>query len=217
MALESSKRAKLRQFLIDRFSLGDLKDLAFDLGVDFQALPHQDTPELARELIAYLEHREETKPLIVEVVKQRPDDDMERLFAEFLAPSSASQSTLMRALSNEININLTKSQEFLGKEYRIVGDKICSKDGEGVLMDYFTCMTNVFQSNESQKGISLLKEEARDTLFRIYRGFQDINDKADALKHAFRTWRASLYIDAVMSFEKNLRPLAEKLSQELYQ
>ena len=58
MVFESSKRAKLRQFLVDRFSLDDLKDLAFDLGVDFQALPHQSTQELARELIAYLERLE---------------------------------------------------------------------------------------------------------------------------------------------------------------
>jgi hypothetical protein len=124
---------------------------------------------------------------------------------------------LMQLLSNEINLNLTKLQAFISKEYRVIDGKICSKDGKNVLMDYFACMTDVFQSSECKTNISLLKEDTRNAIFQIYGGFRDINDKADALKRAFRPWRASLYIETVMSFEKDLRPLAEKISQEIYE
>jgi hypothetical protein len=126
-------------------------------------------------------------------------------------------SMLMQLLSDEIHHNLTKLQVFINKEYRVVDGKIGSKDGTGVLMDYFVCMVDVFQSSECQKSISLLKEDTRKSIFQVYGGFKDINEKADALKRAFRPWRASLYIETVMSFEKDLRSLAEKISQDIYE
>lgn len=215
MSLDPARRAQLRQFLVDRFSLDDLKDLAFDLGVDYEKLPHGTTQELARELIAYSERQEQAKALIAEALERRPDGKTRELFADLLGQLPETQQSLRKALSNEIALNLAKVQEFIAKEYRIVNDRICSEDGEGVLMDYFTCMTNVFLSYEAQKEIALMKEDVQGRLFAVYRGFQDINDKAEALNYAFRAWRASLYLDAVMSFDKTLRPTAADLSQDL--
>jgi hypothetical protein len=39
-------RSRLRQFLTERFSLSELKDLSFDLGVDYEMFPHQTKGEL---------------------------------------------------------------------------------------------------------------------------------------------------------------------------
>ena len=39
--LELNERASLREFLVDRFSLDELKNLAFDLGVDYESFPQK--------------------------------------------------------------------------------------------------------------------------------------------------------------------------------
>jgi site-specific recombinase XerD len=67
-----SERAKLRQFLTKHFSLDDLKDLAFDLGVDFQSFPHDTTRGFARELIAHFERRGTLDDLRRDVLRKRP-------------------------------------------------------------------------------------------------------------------------------------------------
>jgi hypothetical protein len=123
----------------------------------------------------------------------------------------------MKALSNEITSNLDRLDEFRSKEYRVSNNVVYSRDRENVLLDYFTCMTSVFESDETQRSLSAVNEEVRDKLFQVYRGFREINDKADALKHAFRPWRASLYIDVVTHFENDLRAVAERLSIDLRQ
>ena len=46
-------RSRLRQFLTERFNLSELKDLSFDLGVDYEMFPHQTKGELSRELLAW--------------------------------------------------------------------------------------------------------------------------------------------------------------------
>ena len=123
----------------------------------------------------------------------------------------------MRALSDEITSNLDRLEEFALKEYRVENDMIYSKNSENVLMNYFTCITGVFESDETQKALSTIDADVRDKLFQVYRGFREINDKADALDHAFRPWRASLYIEAVTSFVNNLRVIAESLVKTLHQ
>jgi hypothetical protein len=39
--LEPNERASLREFLVGRFTLDELKNLAFDLGVDYESFAHQ--------------------------------------------------------------------------------------------------------------------------------------------------------------------------------
>ena len=49
--LEPAERAYLRQFLVDHFSLDDLLDIAFDLGVDSELFAYSAVRSLARDLI----------------------------------------------------------------------------------------------------------------------------------------------------------------------
>lgn len=81
--LEPDERAKLRQFLTNRFSLTELKNLAFDLGVDYELLLHDTTPNLARELIAHLDRKDQLDRLLTEITRLRPDNELERLLDRF--------------------------------------------------------------------------------------------------------------------------------------
>ena len=54
----------LRSVLTTRFDLGELQTLAFDLGVDFDALPGDGKAAKARELLAHLERRGEVRSLV---------------------------------------------------------------------------------------------------------------------------------------------------------
>lgn len=85
--LDPVERAGLRQLLVDRFDLDELKDLAFDLGVDYQLFSHETTRTLARELIAYVERRGELNCLVAEVMKQRSDKSLAQLVTKLPACS----------------------------------------------------------------------------------------------------------------------------------
>jgi hypothetical protein len=75
-------RSRLRQFLTDRFSLSELKDLSFDLGVDYEMFPHQTKGELSRELLGYFERKQNLSCLVAEMARQRPDDELVTMLAE---------------------------------------------------------------------------------------------------------------------------------------
>jgi hypothetical protein len=45
--------AKLRQLIVYCFDINELRDLCFDLAVDYDALPGEDKPNKARELVAF--------------------------------------------------------------------------------------------------------------------------------------------------------------------
>lgn len=128
-------------------------------------------------------------------------------------PLNPSQNTLavFRTLANEITFNLASVNEFNRKGYQVRGNSIDSSDKKDVPLDYFTCMTTAFDSTQLQMALSTVDKELSESLFHVYGGFRKINDKADALKHAFRSQRAAQYIDALVYFEDNLRPIAEKL------
>jgi hypothetical protein len=87
VALDSADRARLRQFLLDRFSLNELKDLAFDLGVNYQVFYHETLSDFARELISYLERRDQLGCLVTEVLKYRPDGNLTQLLPRLPACS----------------------------------------------------------------------------------------------------------------------------------
>ncbi len=75
-------RSDLRLFLTERFNLSELKNLCFDLGVDYEMFPHQTKGELCRELLAYFERKGNLSCLVAEVVKLRPDEELVALLAE---------------------------------------------------------------------------------------------------------------------------------------
>jgi hypothetical protein len=72
--LSHEERAELRRLLLERFSLSELKDLSFDLGVDHETFQHDTLPDLSRELLRFCEQRGVMSCLLNEVRKRRPDD-----------------------------------------------------------------------------------------------------------------------------------------------
>jgi hypothetical protein len=65
-------RAALRQVLVKGFSLGELKDLAFDMGVDDDLFGPLGKGGFARELIAYLQKAGQLDDLVAMVERLRP-------------------------------------------------------------------------------------------------------------------------------------------------
>ncbi len=85
--LEPTEKAGLRQFLASRFSLEELRNLAFDLGADCDLFTLERKQVFPRELIEYFERRDRLSCLVAEVLKQRPDNDLARLLAKLPACS----------------------------------------------------------------------------------------------------------------------------------
>ncbi len=66
-------RTKLRQLLIDSFDAGELRDLCFDLEVDYDSLRGEGKAGKARELIAHLERRRRVADLLQVGREARPE------------------------------------------------------------------------------------------------------------------------------------------------
>ena len=70
---DSIDPAKLRQILNAFFNESELRDLSFDLGVDYEELPGASKADKAREMVAYFKRRELTYELVKRVRSQRPN------------------------------------------------------------------------------------------------------------------------------------------------
>jgi hypothetical protein len=82
-----TERAMLRRFLVECFTLDELKDLAFDLGIPYESLPHQTVREFARELIGDSERKDGLGDLVSAALAQRPDHKLTQFFAGLIAKS----------------------------------------------------------------------------------------------------------------------------------
>ncbi len=71
----TTARAALRQAMIDRFSLQEIKDMCFDLGLDADILDSTTKGTLVRELLGRLEQRNGGVTLIAWLRANRPDTD----------------------------------------------------------------------------------------------------------------------------------------------
>jgi hypothetical protein len=71
--MEETARARLRRILVARFTLSELRDLAFDAGVDDETLAATNKGDLARALITYFEHRHRMDKLLRTIETLRPD------------------------------------------------------------------------------------------------------------------------------------------------
>ena len=71
VTLTINEKARLREFLQDHFNLNELKELSFDLGVNYESFPHQTTSEFTRELIDHFAHRDQLSCLIIEILSKR--------------------------------------------------------------------------------------------------------------------------------------------------
>jgi len=117
VALEPEDRAKLRQFLVERFSLDELKNLAFDLGVDFELFAHQTKQEFSRGLIAYFERRDNLSCLVTGLLRQRHDDDLARLLAKL--PARAASKKIQIIASEDVLQDVSSLLDELAKKLGI--------------------------------------------------------------------------------------------------
>lgn len=69
----SHTRAELYAVLKDRFSRSELKELCFELHVDYEELAGDTKKDKARELVIYMENRERLDDLTTTINKLRPD------------------------------------------------------------------------------------------------------------------------------------------------
>jgi tetratricopeptide (TPR) repeat protein len=125
--LEPNERASLREFLVGRFALDELKNLAFDLGVDYESFPHQTTSELSRGLIAYFERNGNLSCLLEKVLNQRPDGNIGQLLAK-LRPCSP-RTKVQIILSNGRLKNKSEVLEQLVKVFKEIGNIEIAEDG----------------------------------------------------------------------------------------
>jgi hypothetical protein len=79
--LQPSDRTAITDFLVQRFSLDEIKALAFNLGIDYENFPHDSKPTLSRELFTYCERTSQVGCLLTEVLKERADGAMGQLLA----------------------------------------------------------------------------------------------------------------------------------------
>jgi hypothetical protein len=108
--LDPNDRARLREFLEQRFNLDELETLAWDLGIDYNKLPHTTTVQLSRELIGYCERRSNLNCLIAKVLHQRPDADLMQL------------STKLPAGSPRTKVQIVIAQDILENPNEIIAD-----------------------------------------------------------------------------------------------
>ena len=80
--LEPGDRARLRRFLVERFSHEDLVILAFDLGANCEDLQKVTTAEASKLLVDYFERRDNVSLLLTEALRQRYDPDMAQLLTK---------------------------------------------------------------------------------------------------------------------------------------
>ncbi len=67
-------RKRIRENMIDAFSLSEIKDLCFDLDIDYENLPdHSHKPGLARELVGYLGRNGRLDEFVGIVQEERPE------------------------------------------------------------------------------------------------------------------------------------------------
>ncbi len=69
----SEELFKLHQILSTLFNESELRDLCFNLGIDYENLPGVSKPDKARELVVYFQRRDQLANLISVCQKLRPN------------------------------------------------------------------------------------------------------------------------------------------------
>ena len=120
--LATNDRATLRQFLVARFSLSELKDLVFNLGIGSDVIAGDNTPDVSRNLIEYCERRDKISCLLVEVLKVRPDPAVEQMLA---ATSSCTPDKKVEIIVHGATVaNLQEVLAELAKKLNLTPDQL---------------------------------------------------------------------------------------------
>jgi hypothetical protein len=113
---EQEKLIRLRNVLIRHLNKGELRTLCFDLGVDYEILPDQNKADMARELVAYLDHYDRIPDLVASGKKRRPDVAWEETLAktEEAIDRNLIRSFVLRSLNRANDRDI---EEFLEEEF----------------------------------------------------------------------------------------------------
>jgi hypothetical protein len=79
LPLEQVNVAALRQLLTEHFDKSELRNLCFDLGIDYEGLPAQEKAGKVRELVAYARRHQRTDDLLAQVRRLRPEVDWQQV------------------------------------------------------------------------------------------------------------------------------------------
>jgi LuxR family glucitol operon transcriptional activator len=99
-SLESSERTALREFLAKRFSVEELKTLAFDLSVDYESFSHETNEAFSREFIIYFERRGNLNRLLEEILKRRESKFITELLEQNISSEDSFPSAYLNAESS---------------------------------------------------------------------------------------------------------------------
>jgi hypothetical protein len=96
-------QSRLRDILAQFFNEGELRDLCFDLGVDYDDLPGEGKADRARELVGRFYRRGEGMTLLQAIRKRRPNafwqDTLERTVDEATRPTREISALALRQAS----------------------------------------------------------------------------------------------------------------------
>lgn len=123
--LTNEERTELRQILEKHFDLGELRTLAFDMGINYQNFPNV-LHEFAREFFLYFERQNRLSYLVSEIIKRRPNLELVQILTK-LPPSKPNvkmqiilpDSDLQKA--NELIENIAQQLGYSSKEVQIIG------------------------------------------------------------------------------------------------
>jgi hypothetical protein len=82
LELLPEERSTFKDFLTERFSIGELEDIVFDLGISYESFPHDTREQFARELFLYCERRDMLGYLVVEMLRRRTE--AQQVFGEII-------------------------------------------------------------------------------------------------------------------------------------
>ena len=91
---EQDRLVALRRVLTERFSDDELRTLSFDLNIDYDDLLVEGKANKARELVRYLERRNQIPELVAAISQWRPDISLNALFEGTAKPTVKPQSDL---------------------------------------------------------------------------------------------------------------------------
>lgn len=100
--------AQLRKNVTTHFDAGELQNLCFDLGVDYENLPGESKSDKAREMVEFMQRRERLHELVVMLKQRRPQGD----WGTWPIPVS----TTLTLPEQGIPHNLPRRGEFIGRE-----------------------------------------------------------------------------------------------------
>ncbi|HQV69950.1 MAG TPA: NACHT domain-containing protein [Thermoflexales bacterium] len=89
--LSSKNRNFLKNFLESRFSLSEMKGIAFEINVPQESIPQDTLPNFVRELILECERKGLLEKLIETALNYREDEELSKLLTQVISPEESEE------------------------------------------------------------------------------------------------------------------------------